>query len=65
MIRAADDFPTIRARLEEQRRERIRVSPDHDDRSADEQHEIKMRQDRWSPYSDKEPATRQQPRRLG
>ena len=67
MIRAADDFPTIRARLEELKLERIRVSPDHDDRSADEQrrYEIKMRQDRWSPYSDKEPATRQQPRRLG
>ncbi len=30
--RAADDFPAIRARMEELRRERARVSPDDDTR---------------------------------
>ena len=67
MTRAADDFPAIRARLEELRRERIHTSPEDDHRPGDDQRRdaIKMRQDRWSPYADSEPATRQQPRRLG
>jgi len=32
MTRAADDFPAIRARLEELRRERIRVAANNDPR---------------------------------
>ena len=35
MTRAADDFPAIRARLEELRRERIRVAANNDPRRAD------------------------------
>jgi len=35
MTRAADDFPAIRARLEELRRERIRVAANNDLRRAD------------------------------
>ncbi len=35
MTRAADDFPAIRARLEELRRERSRVAANNDRRRAD------------------------------
>ena len=35
MTRAADDFPVIRARLEELRRERIRVAANNDPRRAE------------------------------
>jgi len=35
MTRAADDFTAIRARLEELRRERVRVAANNDPRRAD------------------------------
>jgi hypothetical protein len=35
MTRAADDFPAIRTRLEELRRERIRVAANNDPHRAD------------------------------
>ena len=35
MTRAADDFPVIRARLEELRRERIRAAANNDPRRPD------------------------------
>ena len=42
MTRAADDFPAIRARLEELRRERSRVAADNDRRRADGLHSYDM-----------------------